>query len=161
MVYLRNVLAAYEIHVAEFYIERQAYLSALNRARFVVENYQSTPAVPRALEIMVETYLRLGLNDLADSSLAILKLNYPDSPALDADGNFIVSTQITDPSFLYSMSFGLVGSNKRDTPLAPTRRPTRSDTPYSFELPELEPERSWLNILTLGVLGDPEETTEE
>ncbi len=162
MVYLRNLLAEYEINVAEFYIERQAYLSALNRARFVVENYQSTPAVPRAMEIMVETYLRLGLNDLADSSLAILKLNYPDSPSLDANGNFIVSTQITDPSFLYSMSFGLVGSNKRDTQLAPTRRPTRSDTPYSFELPELEPERSWLNILTLGLLGDPEtETTEE
>jgi outer membrane protein assembly factor BamD len=162
MVYLRNLLAAYEINVAEFYIQRQAYLSALNRARYVVENYQSTPAVPRAIEIMVETYLRLGLNDLADSSLAILKLNYPDSPALDPNGNFIVSTQITDPSFLYSMSFGLVGSNKRDTPLAPTRRPTRSDTPYSFELPEMEPERSWLNILTLGLLGDTDtETTEE
>jgi outer membrane protein assembly factor BamD len=162
MVYLRNLLAEYEINVAEFYIQRQAYLSALNRARFVVENYQSTPAVPRAMEIMVETYLRLGLNDLADSSLAILKLNYPDSPSLDDNGNFIVSTQITDPSFLYSMSFGLVGSNKRDTQLAPTRRPTRSDTPYSFELPEIEPERSWLNILTLGLLGDPEtETTEE
>ena len=154
MVYLRNLLAAYEINVAEFYIQRQAYLSALNRARFVVENYQSTPAVPRALEIMVETYLRMGLNDLADSSLAILKLNYPDSPALDANGNFIVSTQITDPSFLYSMSFGLVGSNKKDAPLAPTRRPTRSDTPYSFDLPVVEEKRSWLNILTLGVLGD-------
>jgi outer membrane protein assembly factor BamD len=162
MVYLRNLLAEYEINVAEFYIQRQAYLSALNRARYVVENYQSTPAVPRALEIMVETYLRLGLNDLADSSLAILKLNYPDTPSLDDNGNFIVSTQITDPSFLYSMSFGLVGSNKRDTQLAPTRRPTRSDTPYSFELPEIEPERSWLNILTLGLLGDAEtETTEE
>lgn len=162
MVYLRNLLAAYEINVAEFYIERQAYLSALNRARYVVENYQSTPAVPRALEIMVETYLRLGLNDLADSSLAILKLNYPESPALDSNGNFIVSTQITDPSFLYSMSFGLVGSNKRNTPLAPTRRPARNDSPYTFELPQIQQERSWLNILTLGILGeDGTETTEE
>ncbi len=162
MVYLRNLLAAYEIGVAEFYIERQAFLSALNRARYVVENYQSTPAIPRAMEIMVETYLRLGLNDLADASLAILKLNYPDSPALDANGNFIVSSQITDPSFLYSMSFGLVGSNKTDTPLAPTRRPTRSDTPYSFDLPVIEQKRSWLNILTLGVLGEPgTETPEE
>lgn len=155
MIYLRNTLSAYEIHVAEFYIKRQAYLSALNRARYVVENYQSTPAVPRALEITVEMYLRLGLNDLADASLAVLRQNHPDSPMLDANGNFLVSTQITDPSFVYSMTFGLVGSNKRDTPLAPTRRPTRSDTPYSFELPEVERERSWLNILTLGMLGDP------
>jgi outer membrane protein assembly factor BamD len=158
MIYLRNTLAAYEIHVAEFYIQRQAYLSALNRARYVVENYQSTPAVPRGLEIMVEMYLRLGLNELADASLAVLRQNHPDSPALDVNGNFLVSTQITDPSFVYSMTFGLLGSNKRDTPLAPTRRPSRSDTPYSFELPEAERERSWLNILTLGMLGDPGST---
>jgi outer membrane protein assembly factor BamD len=155
MIYLRNLLAQYEIHVSEFYIQRQAYLAALNRSRYVVENYQGAPSVPRALEIMVEMYLRLGLNDLADQSLAILKQNHPDSLTLDENGNFVVSTQITDPSFLYSMSFGLVGSNKRDTPLAPTRRPTRADTPYSFELPVVEQERSWLNILTFGLLGDP------
>ncbi len=161
MVYLRNMLSAYEIYVAEFYIQRQAYLSALSRARYVVENYQSTPQVPRALEIITEMYLRMGLNDLADQSLAVLKQNYPDSPALDANGNFNVSSQITDPSFLYSMSFGLVGSNKKDTPLAPTRRPTRADTPYSFVLPEIEQERSWLNILTLGMLGSDEGDTGE
>jgi len=154
MVYLKNLLADYEVHVAEFYIERQAYLSALNRARFVMENFQGTPAVPRALEIMVEMYLRLGLNDLADASLEILKLNYPDSPQLTPDGNFIVNTQITDPSFLYSISFGLLGSNKKDTPLAPTRRPQRTLDQEGFALPETERPRSILNVLTLGVLGD-------
>jgi outer membrane protein assembly factor BamD len=154
MVYLKNLLADYEVHVAEFYIERQAYLSALNRARFVMENFQGTPAVPRALEIMVEMYLRLGLNDLADASLEILKLNYPDSPQLTPDGNFIVNTQITDPSFLYSISFGLLGSNKKDTPLAPTRRPQRTLDQEGFAVPETERPRSILNVLTLGVLGD-------
>jgi len=67
----------------------------------------------------------------------------------------VVSTQITDPSFLYSVTFGLVGSNKKDTPLAPTRRPNRDDTPYSFAMPQTETERSWLNVLTFGVLGNP------
>lgn len=153
MVYLRNLLAASEVHVAEFYIERQAYLSALNRARYVVENYQGAPVVPRALEIMVEMYLRMGLNDLADNALGILRQNYPDSEQLDANGNFLVSTQITDPSFLYTMSFGLLGSNKKDTPLAPTKRPTRDD--YTLDLPELERRRSWLNVLTMGMMGDP------
>jgi len=153
MIYLRNLLASYEVHVAEFYIERQAYLSALNRARYVVENYQGAPVVPRALEIMIEMYLRMGLNDLADTSLAILRQNYPDSERLDANGDFTVSTQITDPSFVYSMSFGLLGSNKKDTPLAPTKRPIRAD--YNVQLPELERKRSWLNILTMGMMGDP------
>jgi outer membrane protein assembly factor BamD len=161
MIYLRNLLATYEVHVAEFYIERQAYLAALTRARYVVENYQGAPVVPHAVEIMTEMYLRMGLNDLADQSLAVLKQNYPGSPALAANGDFIVSTQITDPSFLYSMTFGLLGSNKTDAPLAPTRRPTRADTPYFFVLPEIEEERSWLNILTLGLLGDDGESTGE
>lgn len=153
MIYLRNLLAAYEVHVAEFYIQRQAYLSSLNRARYVVENFQGAPVVPRALEIIVEMYLRMGLTDLADTSLAILRKNYPESSALDEEGNFIVSTQITDPSFLYTMSFGLVGSNKKDAPIAPTKRPNRVDG-YAFELPEVQRKRSWLNILTLGMLGE-------
>ena len=156
MVYLRNLLAEYEIHVSEFYIERQAYLSALNRARYVVENYQGAPVVPRALEIMTEMYLRMGLNDLADSTLAIIKQNYPDSKQIDKNGNFIVSTQITDPSFLYSMSFGLLGSNKKDAPLAPTKRPIRSDLPYPYNIGQTpERKRSLLNIITLGMIGDP------
>lgn len=158
MIYLRNLLANYEINVAEFYIKRQAFLSALNRARYVVENYQEAPAVPRAMEIMTEMYLRLGLNDLADNSLAILKANYPDSNQLDENGNFIVSTQITDPSLLYSVTFGLLGSNKRDAPLAPTSRPQNTDTAFGFDVaaePQIEEEeRSLLNILTLGMLGN-------
>ena len=155
MIYLKNLLADYEVHVAEFYIERQAYLSALNRARYVMENFQGAPAVPRALEIMVEMYLRMGLNDLADASLEILTLNYPDSPQLTPEGDFIVNTQITDPSFLYSVSFGLLGSNKKDTPLAPTRRPVRTPGQEGFTIPEVEEPRSILNVLTLGLLGDP------
>jgi len=154
MVYLKNLLAAYEVHVAEFYIKRQAYLSSLNRARYVVENYQGAPAVPRALEIMIEMYLRLGLNDLADASLEILKLNYPDSPQLTPEGNFIVSAQITDPDMLYSLTFGLLGSNKKDAPLAPSRRPVRIEGQEGFTVPESERKRSFLNVISLGVLGD-------
>ncbi len=165
MIYLKNLLASSEIHVAEFYIQRQAFVSALNRAKYVVESYQGTPSVPRALEIMVEMYLRLGLNDLADTSLVILRENYPNSPSLNENGEFLISTQITDPSFVYSVTFGLLGSNKRDTPLAPTKRPTATDTPYNFVLPDIEPDRSFLNIISLGVLGDSDtsspDTTEQ
>lgn len=157
MIYLRNLLAAYEVHVAEFYIERQAFLSSLNRARYVVENYQGAPAVVRGLEIMIEMYLRLGLTDLADGSLAVLKKNYPDSPALNSKGDFIVSNQVTDPSFLYSMSFGLLGSNKRDANLAPVRRPGESDSNYAFQN-EQASNRSLLNVVTFGALGEDGDT---
>lgn len=150
MIFLRNTLAQYEMHVADYYMERRAYIAALNRSRYVVENFQGTPQVADALSLMVECYLRLGLNDLADTSLALLRNNYPDHQSLGRDGEFIVSNQVTNPSLLYTVSFGLLGSNEDDTPLAPTSRPNRPVAPDSGSAGR----RSWLNILTLGVFGD-------
>ena len=78
MVFLRNQLAAYEIHVADYYIRRDAYVAAANRARYVVEAYQETPSVVDALQIMVRAYDALGLDDLAAGTLRVLRENYPD-----------------------------------------------------------------------------------
>ncbi|ALO46772.1 outer membrane protein assembly factor BamD [Pseudohongiella spirulinae] len=150
MIYLRNNLATYEIHVANYYLERRAYIAALNRGKYVVENFQGSPVVAEALSIMIECYLRLGLDDLADTSLALLRDNYPDHPTLDSNGQFIVRNHVTDPSLLYTVSFGLLGSNVDDTPLAPTTRPQRSIAP---EADPLNQGRSLLNILTLGRFG--------
>ena len=52
MIYLRNLLAAYEVHVGHYYLTRQAYVAAANRGRYVVENFQETPAVGDGLAIM-------------------------------------------------------------------------------------------------------------
>lgn len=150
MVFLRNNLAAYEIHVANYYLERRAYIAALNRGRYVVENFQGSPVVADAVAIMVECYLRLGLDDLADTSLALLRTNYADHETLDNNGNFIVRNHVTNPSLLYTVSFGLLGSNEDNTPLAPTSRPNRSIAPDNAA-PERS--RSLLNILTLGRFG--------
>lgn len=54
MQYLKNRLAAHEVHVASYYMKRQAWVAAANRGRYVVENYQETPAVPDALAIMAK-----------------------------------------------------------------------------------------------------------
>jgi outer membrane protein assembly factor BamD len=80
MLFLRNNLAYYEIHVADFYMERKAYVAAANRAKYVVENYSTTPATADALAIMSKAYLKLELPDLATDSFRVLQLNYPDSP---------------------------------------------------------------------------------
>jgi outer membrane protein assembly factor BamD len=149
MIFLRNNLAAHEIHVANYYLERRAYIAALNRGRFVVENFQGSPMVADAVAIMVECYLRLGLDDLADTSLALLRSNYPGHETLDNNGNFIVRNHVTNPSLLYTVSFGLLGSNVDDTPLAPTSRPQRSIAPQA----DIAQNRSLLNILTMGRFG--------
>ena len=83
MVYLRNMLARHEIHVANYYMKRQAYVAASNRAKYVIENYQRTPAVADALVIMVQAYTELELFELAAQSLRVLRLNYPDHPDLE------------------------------------------------------------------------------
>ena len=88
MINLRNVLARNEIHVASYYFQRGAYLAAANRGRFVVENFQKTPAVGDGLATMVQAYTLLNMPDLANDALATLRLNYPDHYALDSEGNF-------------------------------------------------------------------------
>ena len=45
MIFLRNRLADFELHVALYYMRRGAYVGALNRAKYCVENYDGAPAV--------------------------------------------------------------------------------------------------------------------
>lgn len=84
MTYLRNNLAQYEVNVANYYMKRGAYVAAANRAKYVVENYPRTPAIPDALGIMVKAYKVMGLDDLAADAMRVMELNYPDHPALAA-----------------------------------------------------------------------------
>lgn len=152
MVHLRNNLAAYEVHVATYYVERRAYIAALRRAQYVVENFQGTPAVADGVALMAECYLRLGLNELADTSLALLRENYPDHASIDSDGEFVIRTEITNPSLLYTVSFGLIGDNRIDPPLAPTMRPRNSGSQEIINAQgQADEDRSWLSILTLGI----------
>ncbi len=76
MVYTRNMLAEHEVHVARFYQERGALVAASKRASYVVENFQRTPAVPDALQILVKVYTEMGMNDLAADAQKVYDLNY-------------------------------------------------------------------------------------
>jgi outer membrane protein assembly factor BamD len=76
IVALRNNLALYEIHVADFYMRRKAYLAAARRCAEVVRRYERTQAVPRALQTMEQAYRKLELNDLADDAARVYALNY-------------------------------------------------------------------------------------
>lgn len=75
MGHLRNELAMHEIHVANYYIKRGAHVAAANRAKYVVSNFPRTPASRMALEIMVESYQALDMNDLAKDAQRVLQLN--------------------------------------------------------------------------------------
>ena len=109
MVHLRNQLARHEIHVANYYFRRGAYLAAANRGRYVVENFQRTPAVPDALAVMAQGYILLGMNDLARDAIDALALNYPEHPSLDENGEFqsVYNLDGLQRSWINRASFGL------------------------------------------------------
>lgn len=75
---LRETLARYEVHVANFYQRRGAHLAAANRAKYVIENYQGTLAIPDALALMTQSYRKLGMHDLASDAYRVLELNHPE-----------------------------------------------------------------------------------
>jgi len=79
MIFLRNRLADYELHVARYYMQRSAWLAAANRAQYAVEHYDGAPAVAEALGIMVQAYDRLGMKDFADDSRRVLAASYPEN----------------------------------------------------------------------------------
>lgn len=91
MIYLKNALARHELHIARFYMDREAYVAAANRANYILEHYQGTPAVPYALEIQIKAYKILALQGLVDDSTEVYNYNYPDGPVLpEADSSDVV-----------------------------------------------------------------------
>jgi outer membrane protein assembly factor BamD len=58
-------------------MRRDAYLAAANRAKYVIENYSRTPAMPEALVVMAKAYKIMGMTDLSEDALRVLELNYP------------------------------------------------------------------------------------
>lgn len=145
MQYLKNRLATYEIHVASYYMKREAWVAAANRGRYVVENLQETPAVPDALSIMAESYTKLGMNDLAEKALDVLRLNYPD---------YVIrpfSPQRFD--LLYTASFGLLGEIEPATPARPVNPDRLREAEEQGQRADSSGKRSLLNRITFGTFG--------
>lgn len=69
MIYIRNLLAEHELNVADYYLQREAYLAAANRARYILEHLSNTPAEKGALEVMEKTYAKLKLTPLLDQGI--------------------------------------------------------------------------------------------
>lgn len=75
MVEVLNRLAKYELHIAEYYMSRSAYVAAVSRCKYVLEYYKDSNAVVPALEIMVEAYDKLDLPELKAEAEAVLAAN--------------------------------------------------------------------------------------
>ncbi|MDP5007506.1 MAG: outer membrane protein assembly factor BamD, partial [Glaciimonas sp.] len=79
MKYLVGAMAQYDVHVANYYMRRGAYVAAANRAQSSIQEYPDSPAVEEGLYIMQKSYDALGMNELRDDAKRVLDKNYPNS----------------------------------------------------------------------------------
>jgi outer membrane protein assembly factor BamD len=80
MNYLINALASHEVHVADYYMRRGAYVAAVNRAQAAIKTYPDAPANEKALFVLVKAYDHLGMADLRDDAERVMRKNFPNSP---------------------------------------------------------------------------------
>jgi len=79
MIGIKSRLASYELSVARFYMKRDAWASAANRGKYIVEYFSPSQEVEQALEVMIECYDKMGLMDLKTNAMQVLAANYPNN----------------------------------------------------------------------------------
>ena len=116
MVFIYNQFAQSEMSAANWYIEREAYVAAVNRAKWVFQYYPLSESVPDAIAVLAYSHEKLGLTDLANEYKTLLQINYPNM--LTSNGNVKLSTK-RDRTWLNKITFGKLGrSGTTDTPVA-------------------------------------------
>ena len=119
MLYLRDLIARSELHIADYYMRRRAYAAASNRARYVVETYSKSEVAADALAVIIEANYRLGLEESANDALRVLALNFPDYQAFDENGDLVLKDQIRnrDRSWTNLITFGLLDRPRVPPPI--------------------------------------------
>lgn len=77
---LEDLLAAQEMEVGRYYLQKRNYVASINRFKTVAKDYQTTKHVEEALMRLTECYMALGIKQEAQTAAAILGHNFPDSP---------------------------------------------------------------------------------
>ena len=85
MVALRNLFARHEIETALYYMRREAYVAAVERAKYLLETYPQSEYQNDAVAVMAEAYTRLGNETLAADARRVLVANEPAHPYLSGD----------------------------------------------------------------------------
>lgn len=75
MIYLRNLLAAHELYVAQFYLKRGAYVAVVNRCKRMLTTYPGAAQTLEALKMMAKAYDKLGMTELAKQTREVIRLN--------------------------------------------------------------------------------------
>jgi len=77
-IYLRNMIARNELSAADYYISIDAYVAAIRRAKYVIENIPNSSENFRALKVLRQSYKALGYEELYEDVVKVINLNYSD-----------------------------------------------------------------------------------
>ncbi len=82
MAALRNLFARHELETALYYMRRGAWISAIDRAKYMLETYPQSEHQNDAIAVLAESYTRLGNQTLAADAKRVLQQNDPNHPWL-------------------------------------------------------------------------------
>ena len=80
---IKERMSTYENYIAGYYLRHGAYVAAVNRAKFALEEYNGASGNAESLRIMAEAYDALGISDLRDDARRVLAANFPN------DGDYV------------------------------------------------------------------------
>ena len=115
MTFIYNQFAESEMSAANWYVEREAYVAAVNRAKWVFQYYPLSESVPDALAVLAYSHEKLGLNDLANEYKTLLQINYPNM--LSADGRVKLNTK-RERTLFNKLTIGQLNRFNKDTSVA-------------------------------------------
>ncbi len=76
---IEEILASKEMYLANYYIEREKWIPAINRFKNIINNYETTIYVEEALHRLVEIHYKIGLLEESKKYAALLGYNYQSS----------------------------------------------------------------------------------
>ena len=74
-----EILAAKEMYIGRYYVDRKKWISAINRFRVVVDDYDTTIYAEEAIHRLVEIYYIIGIESEAKKYANLLGYNYQSS----------------------------------------------------------------------------------
>lgn len=75
MRHIRNILARDELKVAQYYFKRFSYVATIDRCINILENFPNTPYNLAALELLEQSYRKLGWDEEADKLASVYSDN--------------------------------------------------------------------------------------
>ena len=76
---INEMIASKEMYIARHYIQKEKWIPAINRLKFIVTEYDNTIFIEEALHRLVEIYFKIGLEDESRKYAVLLGYNYPES----------------------------------------------------------------------------------